>query len=180
MAALATTLFEPIHSQQVIALFKRVFSDSEGPAEGQVISDFVTELIATDAADLYGFVAIESDQVIAAIFFSRMRFAEAVEAFILSPVAVDTDHQGEGVGQQLIRFGIDYLKQQGVELVLTYGDPDFYAKVGFEPISEQLIPAPLELSQPMGWLGQSLTVQGLRALKGPSHCVEALNKPALW
>ena len=30
----------------------------------------------------------------------------------------------------------------------THGDPSFYAKVGFQPISQDVIAAPLEPSQP--------------------------------
>jgi putative acetyltransferase len=67
-----------------------------------------------------------------------------------------------------------------VELAITYGDPSFYSKVGFSVITEQLVPAPLELTQPEGWLAQSLIGDEIGAIAGKSHCVEALNKPALW
>ena len=35
-------------------------------------------------------------------------------------------------GQQLINFGLAHLKEIGVELVFTYGDMNFYSKVGFK------------------------------------------------
>jgi predicted N-acetyltransferase YhbS len=54
-----------------------------------------------------------------------------MDAYILSPVAVHTDHQGQGVGQQLINFGIQHLKEDGVTLIFTYGDPEFYKKLAF-------------------------------------------------
>lgn len=77
-------------------------------------------------------------------------------AFILSPVAVSTDVQGKGVGQALIRYGLDHLKSLGVELVFTYGDPGYYSKVGFEQITEAIVKAPWPLSQPIGWLALAL------------------------
>jgi len=64
--------------------------------------------------------------------------------------------------------------------VITYGDPNFYSKVGFSVISEKNVPAPLKLSYPEGWLGQSLINDRIDPIAGKSHCVEALNKPNLW
>lgn len=102
------------------------------------------------------------------------------EAFILAPVATRTDQQRRGVAQNLINFGLNALKNDGVELVLTYGDPRFYSKVGFRVISEALIPPPFKLSQPEGWMAQSLLGEQIDPIQGKSRCVEALNKPEYW
>ena len=175
------SVFDSDQSEKVIELFSRVFSDSEGQDEGKLIGNLVSELITTKAQDVFGFVGTDQERVVAGIFFSRLRFEDdGIKAFILSPVAVDTSYQGKGIGQQLIRLGIQHLKEQGVELVLTYGDPNFYQKVGFEPVSEELVKAPLKLTHPEGWLGQSLTDDEIKAIAGPSRCVEALNKPEYW
>ncbi len=77
---------------------------------------------STDSNDLYCFIATEDEQIIGSIFFSRMIFESGINAFILSPVATHTDHQRKGVGQKLINFGLDVLKENGVELMITYGD----------------------------------------------------------
>ncbi|RTQ99860.1 hypothetical protein [Halomonas nitroreducens] len=84
------------------------------------------------------------------------------------------------MGQQLIAFGIECLKTQGVDLVFTYGDPGVYAKVGFCPIGEACVKAPLTLSHPEGWLGQSLTGDTIEPVPGATRCVEALNKSHYW
>ncbi|QMU56914.1 MAG: hypothetical protein GKR98_01030 [Boseongicola sp.] len=39
----------------------------------------------------------------------------------------------------------------------AYGVINFYAKIGFPRITEGIAQAPLPLSYPKGWLGQSLT-----------------------
>jgi len=67
-----------------------------------------------------------------------------------------------------------------VELIFTYGDPKFYSKVGFNLISEKLVKAPLKLTYPEGWLGQSLVSDNIEAISGHSYCVEAFNKPEYW
>ena len=80
----------------------------------------------------------------------------------------------------IINFGISHLKSQGVNLVFTYGDPNFYSRVGFKPVSESTIKAPLKLSYPEGWLAQSLDGSRIKAIKGAVHCVEALNDQKYW
>lgn len=88
--------------------------------------------------------------------------------------------QGRGIGQDLIHYGLDHLKSLGVDLVFTYGDPAFYSKSGFEQIGEVIVEAPYPLSQPIGWLGQTLDGSKILAMPGPTRCVEALDDMALW
>ena len=173
--------YNPSNIEEIEQLFIKTFSDSEGQSEGEVIGRLVRDLMGnTDANDLYCFIATENEQIIGSIFFSRMIFESGINAFILSPVATHTDHQGKGVGQKLINFGLDALKENGVELAITYGDPNFYSKVEFDVITEQVVPAPQKLEQPEGWLAQSLVSDEIKPIKGNSFCVEALNKPELW
>ncbi|MCP3662227.1 MAG: N-acetyltransferase [Gammaproteobacteria bacterium] len=167
--------------EKIKQLFTKVFSDSEGQAEGLLIGGLVYDLVkSTDSQDIYGFVAIENNQIIGTIIFTRMTFESDDNAFLLSPVAILTNHQGKGVGQKLIKFGIQRLKEKGVKLVFTYGDPDFYSKVGFRHISEKIAKAPLELTQPEGWLCQSLVGDEIEPISGSSYCVEALNNSEYW
>jgi predicted N-acetyltransferase YhbS len=119
-------VYEPDQSKEIKSLFTKVFSDSESESEGILIGNLAYELITeTDKKDLYGFVAIEHERIIGCIFFSRLTFESDVCAFILSPVAVRTDYQRKGVGQKLINYGIKILKDEGVELIMTYGDINF-------------------------------------------------------
>ena len=175
------SIFDSGQSQIVIKLFNNVFSDSEGEAEGELIGQLVSDLITTtDAQDLKGFVALSQNEIVGCIFFSRLTLEDNITAFILAPVAVSTNHQGKGIGQQLIAFGIQYLKEQGIDLLITYGDPNFYSKTGFHSISQACIKPPLRLSQPEGWLAQSLTGEIIEPIDGISKCVAALNKQAYW
>lgn len=174
-------LNSPNNLDEIKQLFTNVFSDSEGQSEGLLIGNFVYDLMtSTDDQDLYGFVALENEKIIGSIFFSRMTFETEINAFILSPVAIHTNYQRKGVGQKLINFVIKHLKEKGVELVFTYGDPKFYSKVGFSLISEKLVKAPLTLTYPEGWLAQSLVGDKIEPITGDSYCVDALNNPEYW
>jgi len=173
--------FEAKDTKEVIKLFNDVFSQSEGADEGALIGGFVSELIeTTDSEDLIGFVAKDQNKIIGCIFFSRLFFETEVNAFILSPVAVNTDNQKQGVGQKLINFGIEYLKDKNVELLFTYGDPNYYGRFGFTHVSESLVKAPLKLTYPDGWIGQSLKSGSIDVELGEVRCVSALNKQVYW
>jgi len=167
--------------EEIKQLFTKVFSDSEGQSEGVLIGNLTYDIVTgTDTQDLYGFIATENKQIIGGIFFTRLTFESGVNAFLLSPVAIHTSHQGKGIGQKLINFGINHLKENRVSIVFTYGDPDFYSKVGFKLITEKTAKAPLKLTQPEGWLAQSLVSDEVEPIAGNSYCVEAFNKPEIW
>lgn len=175
------TPYDKSDAVKIKQLFTEVFSDSEGESEGVLIENLVADLInTTEPDDIFGFVATEQGQIIGSIFFTRLIFDAPVEAFILSPVAIRTNQQGKGVGQQLINYGIEQMRQMGVKLLFTYGDPNFYIKVGFRSIPEDVAKAPLELTQPEGWLCQSLDAGEIAPIPGKSTCVTALNKPEYW
>ena len=173
--------YKPGNADEIQQLFIKTFSDSEGQSEGELIGRLVKEMMVnTNANDLYCFIATENEQIIGGVFFTKMIFESGINAFILSPMATLTDHQGKGVGQKLINSSLQTLKKKGVELVITYGDPNFYSKVGFTLVTEKVVPAPLKLSYPEGWLAQSLVSDKIEPIAGKSHCVEALNNPDLW
>ena len=173
--------FKSSNIEEIKQLFTKVFSDSEGQSEGVLIGNLTYDIMTgTDTQDLYGFIATENKQIIGGIFFTRLTFESGVNAFLLSPVAIHTSHQGKGIGQKLINFGINHLKENRVSIVFTYGDPDFYSKVGFIPITEKSVKAPFKLMYPEGWLGQSFVNDKIKPIIGESSCVEALNKSDLW
>ncbi len=173
--------YKSSNTEKIKQLFTEVFSDSEGQTEGELIGNLTYDVMTgTDAQDLYGFVATENEEIIGSIFFTRLSFQNGVNAFLLSPVAISTSYQGKGVGQKLINFGISHLKLNGVKIIVTYGDPNFYSKVGFIPIDENIVKAPFTLTQPEGWLGQSLVGDEIEPIVGNSYCVEAFNKPEYW
>ena len=99
---------------------------------------------------------------------------------MLAPVAVRTEYQAKGIGQSLIKHGLEEMKGLSVSVVVTYGDPSYYSKVGFQALSENVIQAPLELSMPEGWLGCSLTGDVIPAITERPTCVKEFNDPIYW
>ena len=167
---------------EIAALFEATFTASEGPEEGRLIGDLVRAMLASvPDTDIAVFTAVEAGRIVGAVVFTVMDYPQdARRVMILSPMAVATDRQGEGIGQRLIRHGLADLRARGVDVVLTYGDPAFYGRVGFAVITEDDARAPLPLQHPEGWLGQVLSGGVFAALAGPSRCVAPLARPELW
>jgi predicted N-acetyltransferase YhbS len=168
-------------SEEIQSLFESVFRESEGEAEGAVIGKLAKDLLEkTDKNDLFVFVASRDEEINGAIIITRMPSEKENEVFLLAPVAVKTESHGQGIGQSLINFGIKELKENGSKLLVTYGDPAFYSKVGFNPVKEKKIEPPFPLSQPEGWLAQDLNGKHITTSIGKCSCVPAFDKPKYW
>jgi predicted N-acetyltransferase YhbS len=166
---------------EITSLFTSVFTASEGEKEGRLIGNLASELSSgIDNQEIVCFGACVEDSIIGTIFFTRLRFRDAIQVYMLAPVAVSTEHQGKGVGQALINYGLNELKNRSMAVAVTYGDPSFYSKVGFRTLSENVIKAPLKLSVPVGWLGQSLTGEQIPTINERPKCVKEFNNPAYW
>ena len=166
----------------LIELFTAVFAASEGAAEGQLIGTLVETLMGNSPADqITSFTAWDADTLTGGIFFTRLEYAaDPRKVWLLAPVGVRTDRQGKGIGQALLRHGLDAMAAAGAEAAVTYGDPAYYGQVGFRPVSEADVPPPYPLSMPQGWQLCPLSGQEVEPLKGNSRCAPAFDDPALW
>ncbi|MBL3591668.1 MAG: N-acetyltransferase [gamma proteobacterium endosymbiont of Lamellibrachia anaximandri] len=169
------------NQKKVSELFTSVFTSSEGDKEGKLIGNLASELSSSiENKEIICIGAYENELLIGSIFFTRLRFNESILVYMLAPVAVSTEHQRKGIGQALINYGLSELKNRSVAVAITYGDPSFYSKVGFQSLSENVIQSPLQLSMPEGWLGQSLTGELIPSIEERPTCVSEFNDPAYW
>lgn len=105
------------HPAALIALITDVFAASEGATEGALIGDL---LATTPPEDLRVFAALRGRAIIGAILFSRLGFAgDPRSDFLIAPVAVATARHGQGIGQAVIRHGLDSIRSQGVDVAVT-------------------------------------------------------------
>ena len=147
-----------------------------------MIGNLVKNLLQARLADgTKVFTCTNTTTLVASVVFSPTHYSEDPRrVMLLSPMAVTTKRHGEGIGQALINYALSALRDQGAEVAITYGSPEFYGKTGFLPLTEDTALAPQPLSFPHGWIGQSLTDTPLAPLKGKPRCVAALNDPKYW
>ncbi|MFK8041130.1 GNAT family N-acetyltransferase, partial [Congregibacter sp.] len=122
---------EVTQSEELIRVCAESFADSEGEASGAEIASLVEDLLKHfDEERAEAFAAVEEGSFIGAIIFSELILPDGTQGSLLSPVAVRTDRQSTGVGQQLIGHGLQELSEEGVDVVFTYGDPAYYSRFG--------------------------------------------------
>jgi len=168
--------------QSVIDLFIAAFTASEGMGEGAMIGGLVLSLMdRTPAEDFRFFVAEDDGDIVGAVAFSRLRYRDdGQNVLLLSPMAVAPSRQRQGVGQALLTEALAALRADRIDVVVTYGDPNYYRQIGFVPISEDDVRPPQPLSMPHGWLGQRLEGDGRPSLQGPSTSVAAFDRADIW
>jgi len=148
-----------------------------------VISNLASDLSSETASpSIRSLVAEVDKQVIGYVSYSPifLRSDASISGYILAPLAVSPEHQKQGVGSRLISSGVDMLSADGVDVLLVYGDPEYYGRFGFkEGIGRSFVP-PYPLEYPFGWLGMMLNGTDLPKMPLRFECVQALNDPDLW
>ena len=77
-------------------------------------------------------VAILKEAIVGHIAFSPVTLSDGTAGwFGLGPLAVDPIHQGLGIGQALVKAGLDRLKNQGANGCVVVGAKAFYGRFGF-------------------------------------------------
>jgi len=106
----------------------------EGHPYSQQTEHLIVEALrAADALEL-SLVAESGGEVVGHIAFSAADIGGAsTDWFLLGPVAVRRDRQGEGIGRALVEAGLDALRSRGAGGCVLVGDPAFYGRFGFRP-----------------------------------------------
>ena len=119
--------------------------------EGVVLLSLVSEL---------------DSKVIGHILFSRMTVETdegPLAAVSLAPMAVLPELQGRGVGSQLVRRGLDTLREQGERIVLVLGHQEYYPRFGFTPGKARDLASPFP---PEAFMALELVEGALAGIRG--------------
>jgi putative acetyltransferase len=102
------------------------------PYAGGDEQDVVDRLRAADALVL-SLVALQGDRLAGQVTFSPAQQADGSSGwFALGPVSVLPELQGQGVGGALIEAGLARLTDMQASGCILTGDPNYYARFGFE------------------------------------------------
>jgi putative acetyltransferase len=161
---------------------RKVHLNAFDHSEGETISQLTIDLLEDKTAlPILSLVAEQDNEIIGNIIFSSVSIegAEGTSVHILAPLAVTRLAQGKGIGTLLINKGLETLKQRGTEIVLVYGDPNYYIRTGFKA-GHNLKP-PYKLKYPEeAWMAQELVDSILTKTQGTVRCALSLNSPEYW
>lgn len=87
--------------------------------------------------DTYISLVAERDKVIVGhIMFSPVTL-KGEESYIrmagLAPMAVLSGYQNQGIGSALVKEGLQVCEEQGYQVIVVLGHPNFYPRFGFVP-----------------------------------------------
>lgn len=99
-------------------------------------SDFV-DAIRKQPPPVVSLVAEEAGEVIGHVLFSPAPLEGDPQAKLmgLASLAVIPEHQGKGIGSELMRAGLERCRRLGFEGVIALGHADYYSRFGFAPAS---------------------------------------------
>jgi putative acetyltransferase len=122
---------------------------------------------------LASFVAEVRERVIGHILFSRMSIetgAGSVPAAALAPIAVLPEQQGHGIGAELIKHGLDWLRGEGEQVVIVLGHPEYYSRFGFSADKASSLASPFP---PEAFMALELSPGALDGIHGKVRYPEA-------
>lgn len=127
-----TIAVRPARAEDVAAIDALLRNSFAKPDEATLVRDLCAEgdmvltLVAHDE---------EWDVLAGMIAFSRMAVTvggKPVPSVALAPLAVSTAYRRQGVAEALIRAGHDRLEAEGVVLSFVLGEPEYYARFGYD------------------------------------------------
>jgi len=161
---------------------RKVHENAFDQSERDTVSQLAIDLLEDKTAlPILSLVAERDNEIIGNVIFSSVNIegVEGVSAYILAPLAVTRFAQRSGIGTQLINKGLEILKERGAEIVLVYGDPNYYMRIGFKA-GHNLKP-PYKLKYPEeAWMAQELVEGTLSKTQGIVQCASSLNSPEYW
>ncbi|WP_321394101.1 N-acetyltransferase [Emcibacter sp.] len=167
----------------IMDIHRRAFG---GEAEAELVRDLLAD---PTARPLLSLLAEGDAGPLGHVLFTSVRLAETVRGeepvaslSILCPLAVVPEAQGQGVGGDLVRCGLEVLADVGAGLVFVLGHPGYYPRFGFTPAGRQgfATPYPIAEENADAWMVLALQPGLTGKLQGRVIGADSLMKPEYW
>jgi putative acetyltransferase len=149
-------------------------------AFGQPAEANLVERLRQACTDSLSLVA-EDDAVVGHILFTSAVVEGAgrrVFGMGLAPMAVLPERQRQGIGSQLVRRGLDILRERGCPFVVVVGHPEYYPRFGFEPASMHSLASQWQGVPDAAFMVLALDVHAMAGVSGVAKYREEFNEVA--
>ena len=148
-------------------------------------AELTRDLLADPTAKpLISLIAFVDGRPAGHILFTKAHLSNNPElsVYILAPLAVVPDFQRQGVGEALVKKGLQLLTEANVDVVFVLGHPTYYPRHGFTPAGKLGFKAPYPIPEEVAdaWMVQELRPNIIGTVSGEVICCDALNKPEHW
>jgi len=161
----------PSDAASIEKLYPDAFPDED-------LLPLVRELLR-DETETLSLVAIVDQALVGNILFTTCSIEGGTDKVaLLGPLAVASDWRWRGIGGELIRKGLQLLKDAGVVQVYVLGDPAYYGRAGFK--SDAKVMPPYALPAEWGAAWQSVNLNKVQPPHGKLAVPQPWQQPALW
>ncbi len=118
-------------AEAVDEVIRAAFAGTEFGYQGEAE---LVRMIDADRDTLVSLVAERDGVIVGHVLFSRMDVeadGAALSGAGLAPVSVAPEVQGQGIGDALIRAGLDTLRARGVAISFVLGHESYYPRFGY-------------------------------------------------
>lgn len=120
-------------TEAVDTIIRAAFAGTDFGHQGEAE---LVRMIEADGDALVSLVAERDGAIVGHVLFSRMNVEADGQKFAgagLAPVSVVPSAQGQGIGDALIRAGLDAIRDQGVAISFVLGHETYYPRFGYSP-----------------------------------------------
>lgn len=159
-------------ASQVRHVHERAFGT---PAEANLV-----DTLRQSGGEALSLVA-EDGSVVGHILFTSVVIdgtEEPVVGMGLAPMAVLPERQRQGIGSQLVRHGLELLRERGCPFVVVVGHPEYYPRFGFEPASKHGLLSQWEGIPDVAFMVLILDPDTMEGVCGVAKYGDALNEVA--
>ena len=119
----------PEDAEAIARVTERAF---ESHPHSDHTEQFIIRELRRSGALSVSLVAERDQQVVGHIAFSPVAISDGSPAwYALGPVSVLPEHQGRGIGQELVNTGLSALRSRDAQGCVLVGEPGFYNRFGF-------------------------------------------------
>ena len=165
--------------EDILLVERKAFNSKK---EADLAKDLLADPTAKPRLSLMAFI---EDQPAGHILFTKaclLNSPREIAVSFLAPLAVEPKFQRQGVGNGLVKKGLELLSKSGVELVFVVGHTSYYTRHGFVPAGTLGFEAPYPIPKihANAWMVKALRPDVIGSVSGKVVCCDTLNKPALW
>ena len=95
---------------------------------------------------LLSLVAEDNGKIIGHIMYSRIKIG-GIDSAALAPMCVVPECQKTGIGTELIKESIRYLKEMKEKSIVVLGHTGFYSRLGFEKAADYKVKCPFDVPE---------------------------------
>ena len=128
----------PSDAAAIEAVTVRAFKDTEHTDNTE---QFIVRELRKHGALAVSLVAEDCNAVIGHVAISPITISDSTRGWYgLGPISIVPEHQGNGIGTELMNHALRKLRDSGAAGCVVLGDPAYYSRFGFAPKPSLVLP----------------------------------------